>query len=140
MMERSVERKQDKMNGGRKGTVVFGMVTVCLVLISVFCITGTVYSQSKISERELENYYREKEQKMVCEVREYLNQSGFENSGVTLTRVLEADGMREYTLTVHHGRIEGMDESGRENLKEELSAFNFTAENCIFFHEFIIID
>lgn len=124
----------------RRGSIAFIIVTVCLVLFSAFCITGTVYSQSRVSERELEMYYREKEKEMVREVREYLNQEGYENSGVTLTRVAEADGGREYTLTVHHGRINRMDEEDRENLKKELSAFDFEAANCTFCHEFLVTD
>lgn len=138
-MERSI-RRQEEMRRGRTETFVFMIVTVCLVLISAFCITGTVHSQSRASERELENYFREKEQEMVREVREYLNQSGYENSGVTLNRVLETDGSRAYTLTVHHRRIDNLDEECRENLQAQLSAFDFVAENCTFFHEFLITD
>lgn len=118
----------------------FAALTVFLVAVSAFCITGTVRSQSRLEEREIEAYYREQEIEMVREIRAYLNQAGFRDSGVSLTRVVEEDGSHRYTLTVHHDRIDGMDGEARESLKEELSAFDFRAENCSFCHEFLIAD
>lgn len=126
----------------RRGRVSIGFValTVCLVFISAFCITGTVMSRSNLSERELENYYRAREQELVWETREYLNQAGFSNSGVTLTKVIDADGSREYTITIHHGKIDKMDTVSREALKEELATLAFVADNCTFCHEFLVAD
>ncbi len=118
----------------------FWVLTLCLVLASGFCITGTVMSRSQPGEREMELYYREKEQQLVRDTRAYLNQSGFLNSGVTLTRVIDESGMREYTITVHHGTIDNMDEGSKANLKEQLSTFVFAEENCIFSHEFLVTD
>lgn len=122
------------------GVISFTVLTVCLVFISAFCIKGTVMSQSKSGGKELESYYRAQEKELVQDTREYLNAAGFQNSGVTLTSVTDADGSREYTITVHHDRIDRMEESDRKLLKEELSALTFTAENCSFFHEFLVTD
>uniref|UniRef100_UPI00405731E0 hypothetical protein n=1 Tax=Acetatifactor sp. TaxID=1872090 RepID=UPI00405731E0 len=131
-----------KRNVMRKGRniVSFMIVTVCLVLVSAFCITGTVISQSNLEERELENFYREQEKELVQEIRDYLNQSGFHNSGVTMTKVIDTDGSRQYTITVHHTKINNMDVVSRENLKEELAALVFLADNCSFCHEFLVTD
>lgn len=140
IMERGIVLRENRRNRGMMGNIGFILVTAFLVLFTAFCIIGTVFSRSNLSERELENYYREKEQEMVGRVRTFLNDAGFANSGVTLTRVVEADESREYTLTVHHSRIDRMDEEGKNNLKEKLSAFDFPAENCTFYHEFLITD
>lgn len=122
------------------GVISFTVMTVCLVFISAFCVKGTVMSQSKSGGKELEGYYRAREKELVKDTREYLNAAGFHNSGVTLTSVTDTDGSREYTITVHHDRIDRMDENARELLKEELAALAFTAENCSFFHEFLVTD
>lgn len=139
-MERGIVMRENRKNRGIMQNVGFVIMTVFLVLFSAFCITGTVFSQSNLNGRELENYYREKEQEMVRGVRAFLDEAGFVNSGVTLTRVMETDGSREYTLTVHHGKIDRMDEESKQNLKKELSAFDFLSENCIFYHEFLITE
>lgn len=122
------------------GTIGFWALTVFLVLVSALCITGTVMSRSNPGGREIENYYMALEKQLVCDTREYLNKSGFPNSGVTLTRVVNENGMREYTMTVHHGKIDRMDENSRQILKEALSQFVFAEENCTFCHEFLVTD
>lgn len=122
------------------GNIGFVLVTICLVFVSAFCITGTVFCQTKPGAAELESYYRQQEKALVQETRDYLNQAGFQNSGVTLTRVADADGSLAYTMTIHHGKIDKMDEASRESLKKELSAFTFSAENCTFYHEFLVTD
>ena len=125
---------------GKYRTIGFLVLTVCLVFITGFCITGTVISQSGIGEREMENYYREQERKLVRETWDYLNRAGFQNSGITLNRVVDEDGSREYTMTIHHGKIDKMDENSRKTLKEDLSKFIIAEDNCNFCHEFLVTD
>lgn len=122
------------------GTVGFWLLTVFLVLVSAFCITGTVMSRSNPGEQELESYFRAKEQQLLRDTRAYLGENGYSNSGVTITRVVDENGAREYTITVHHGKIDKMDEKSKENLKEELSTLVFAEENCTFYHEFLVTD
>lgn len=124
----------------RKGTFRFVIMTVCLVFVNTFFITGTVFCQSEPSDKELENYYQAKEHELVKETRSYLNQEGFRNSGVTLTKVINEDGCREYTVTVHHEKIDKMDNQSRENLREELATLVFATDNCYFSHEFLVTD
>lgn len=124
----------------RRGNVGFILLTVCLVFVAAFCVTGTVISEHDPGAKEVEAYYRQLEQELVQEIREYLAVAGFENSGVTLTRVLDGDGVREYTITIHHGTIDRMDEAAREKLTEQLSELVFVADNCTFCHEFLVAD
>lgn len=118
----------------------FVALTLCLVFIIAFCITGSVAGRSKVGEHELENYYRQQERELLCRVRDYLEQAGFQNSGIMLTKVMEADGRREYTLTIHHGRIDAMDEQAKADLKNKLTALDFKSDNCTFCHEFLAAD
>lgn len=122
----------------KAGMAGFVAVTILLVLIAAFCCVGTVMSRTDLDARELEEYYLEKEHELTREIREVLEEKGFENSGVTVTRVVETDGSRLYTVTVHHGRIDDMCDEEREKLLEELKAINFEDERCSFFHKFLL--
>lgn len=122
----------------RMGNIGFGAVTMLLVLATTYFCVGTVFSRTDLSRRELENYYYEKEQELVREARQFLDGEGYTNSGVMLTRVVDSDGSRSYTLTVHHGRIDGMGEEDRGLLLVELEKFAFTDDASTFHYEFLI--
>lgn len=123
-----------------QGTIGFMAVTICLVLVTAFCVVQTVKSQCAVEGGELESYYQAKEAEMVRQTRDFLQRAGYKNSGVMLTRVVDNEGKRQYTMTIHHGKIDKMDEKARQDLKGELSAFAFTSENCSFSHTFLIND
>lgn len=117
---------------GRAGSLRFWAVTIILVMVTAFCCAGTVMSRTDFSAQELEHYDRERERQLVEDVRGYLRQQGYGNSGVMLTRVVDADGSREYTLSIHHSRITALGEEEREQLAEELQEIAFTDQNCVF--------
>lgn len=99
----------------------FVMLTVLLILVTVFCTTGTVMGMEKGKADVDEKYYRQAEKEYVKEVRSFLQEAGYENSGVTLTKLLCEDGTREYTLSVHHKRIGNLSLSGQEVLRQMLT-------------------
>lgn len=120
--------------------ILFYAATLFLVMVSVLCFAGTVISQSHIGRQEMENYYRVKEQELEKEIWGFLNEEGYENSGVAITRVVDEEGCREYTVTIHHSRIDRMDEEEKEALKKELTEFAFAAEGCTFSYKFLSYD
>ena len=126
---------QWKRVAGRE--VIFVMTTVFLILISALCITFTVMGKSSLAQEEMDSYYRQKEQRLVREVRSYLNENGYHNSGVMLTHVTYGDGSREYTVTVHHAGINALGSEERKDLAEQLQTFDFQDESCTFHHEFL---
>jgi len=123
----------------------FVIVTAILVCIIAFLIAGTVKGQESGANVETESYYKEKEAQLLDEMKEYLSKEGFYNSGVTLNRVVEADGNREYTFTIHHNRIDKMSDADRQNLAIELSNRNVSVlcndafVNCRFQYDFLIL-
>ena len=124
---------------GMKSRGVGGIVVMtALVLAAVSLFAGTAMGQDSLSAQEIEAYYQEKERALVAQAREFLNKEGFADSGVMLTRILDADGSREYTLTVHHGKIDRMCMEDRELLMAELEKMVFEDEDCNFKHEFFI--
>lgn len=127
----------------RAKNFIFILSTIFLAGIISFCIGGTVKGQSR--ERESELLYQLREAELLWETREYLNRSGFQNSGVTLTRVVDEEGRRAYTFTIHHSRIDRMNEGERQMLRERLFEIchnkeaYFREDICSFRHEFLIV-
>lgn len=142
MMERKMRTGRTNRVTGPEVAELAGLmvITALLVLVIAFCVTKTVFSQDRVSERQWENYCRVQEKEMVQQVRTYLNENGYKNSGVMLTRIVDESGKCEYTLTVHHGKIDKLDDDERELLKKELSVFDFATEDCKFYHEFLVTD
>lgn len=119
------------------GSLGFWVATILLVLVAAFFFTATVMSRSSLDQAELEGYYREKEEQLVRDARRFLNAQGYQNSGVMLTRVVGADGSRVYTVTLHHGDFDGLEDAEREALVRELSELEFADENAVFCHKFL---
>lgn len=122
----------------RTGNIGFMTATVILVFATAYFCVGTVLSRTDLSTQELESYYYEMEQELVRDARRFLDQEGYANSGVMLTRVVDADGSRMYTLTVHHGIIDKMGEEDRQLLLAELEKIVFIDADSTFRHEFLL--
>lgn len=121
----------------KAGSLGFWAATILLVLVAAFFVTATVRSRTALDRAELEGYYREKEEQFVRNARKYLNAQGYQNSGVMLTRVVETDGSRVYTVTLHHSDFDRLEEEEREALVRELSGLEFADENVVFCHKFL---
>lgn len=123
----------------KTGSQGFAAATILLVLVAVFSFAGAAVCRAADSGwEELENRYRDLERQLVQDTRDYLNLQGFSDSGVMLTRVVEADGTREYTVTIHHRAIEGMREKERLELAAALEEFAFELEDGSLWYEFLL--
>ncbi len=126
-------------NSIRRSSVVFVIVTVLLVLLVAGLFSETVKCRNYVEDAEMEAFYLEQEQDMVEAARILLAGKGYENSGVMLTRVVEEDGSRQYTLTVHHGRINSLGAAEQQELLGQLASLDFEDEHATFFHEFLAV-
>ena len=120
----------------RTGIVSFVAGTVLLVLIAALFMGCTAMSRTAIGTRELEEYYLAKEQELTKDVRELLSVQGYENSGVMVTRVVEDDGHRLYTIAVHHKMISLLNDKEREMLLMQVEKLTFDDEACCFLIDF----
>ena len=118
--------------------VAFYVVTFSLILIIVLCAGGTVRSESRDEAQRIEN--RVQEQQLLTDVRQYLKNNGYTNSGVTLTYVTDADGSPEYTFTIHHKRINDMSEEERAALSEELMQACNASGSYSISYEYLLTD
>lgn len=117
----------------------FGFITILLILLITFCTTGTVMGMEKGNVKVDEKFYKQMEQDYVRQVREYLNDEGYDNSGVALTKVFFEDGSREYTLNIHHKRIEKLNRMQQEQLKQQLTGFAVTSEENEIGMDYILV-
>ncbi|MGN0366762.1 MAG: hypothetical protein ACI4E5_12605 [Suilimivivens sp.] len=119
------------------GTTV---LTIMLVFVIAFCISGTVYSQSQGEYRAEVRYYREIEREYVQELRSLLEEDGYHNSGITMNYIISEDGSREYTVMIHHRGIGRLDESEKDILLAECQRVAFPVTGCNFYHKFLETD
>lgn len=115
-------------------TILF---TVMMIVIIAFCVTETVISQSNEARCMEEKYYDELEADYLAEIKLILTSEGYRNSGVTMTRVTEADGMRSYTVNIHHKLIDKLSTDEQEQLEEMLGEIPFPDISCSFCHKFL---
>ena len=124
------------------GFIVF---TIALVCVIAFLAVGTVKGQEDFQRIEKEMWYSAREAELLADTREYLSDAGFLNSGVTLNRTVDEVGARSYTFTIHHRRIDSMDEAGRQKLCGELSALTESfikvsqGDSCTFAYKFLTL-
>lgn len=118
--------------------IMFYVTTVLLILTIVFCIGSTVRSESGNETQRIEN--RVKEQQLLTQVKQYLNENGYRNSGVTLTYVMDESGKCDYTFTIHHKRINAMSEEERDDFRTELSQICEVSEGTTISYEYLLTD
>ena len=118
--------------------IMFYVITVLLILIIVLCVGGTARSESRDGAQRVEN--RVQEQQLLMDVRQYLKNNGYTNSGVTLTYVTDADGDPEYTFTIHHKRINDMSEEEREAFSAELMQACNASGSYSISYEYLLTD
>lgn len=108
-----------------------------LVLVIGFCVTETVISQSNEARCVEEKYYDEMEGAYLAEMKQLLTDKGYGNSGITMTRITDEEGMRSYTVSIHHKLINKLSKDEQEKLMETLGGIVFPDASCRFSHEFL---
>lgn len=113
---------------------IFGALTIMLVLIIVFCVKGTVMSREEDGRGWENHYYADLEQKYIDNTRQLLQEEGLKNCGVNLRWVTDENGNREYTILLHHRRLNRMSEEKKTILTDLLSEIEFRDEKCSFYY------
>ncbi|BFL02014.1 hypothetical protein K070079E91_43640 [Eisenbergiella porci] len=111
-------------------------VTVVLIVISAFCIAGTVKGQSRDAFREEDGYYSRLEEDYLAQVRKILKEEGYANSGLTLTFSRDVRGEKTYLLKIHNRRFENLDKSEIQGILERIGKVEFGAPDCRIYQEF----
>lgn len=100
----------------RRNTKSIVLIVVALAVAVVTFITTsiTVTSCKKGAASDNAAYYHQLEQAYVKEARKVMNEQGYFDAGITMTRRMNEDGGRIYTVKVHHNRLE---KDSLENIK-----------------------
>ena len=117
--------------------IMFYVITVLLILTIVFCIGSTVKSECGNETQRIENQVKEQ---LLTKVKQYLNENGCFNSGVTLTYVTDESGACDYTFTIHHKRINDMSEEEREAFSAELMQACDASGSYSISYEYLLTD
>ncbi len=129
-----MSRKTERINYRTKimKEIMFVLFTLILVLCIAFFIDGTVVSQSDDKVTVDEEYYQVLEREYVREVRSFLAEQGYENSGVNLTMVADAEGNRNYYMELYHRKIAGLTETQKGELFDAIKDMAFQVVGCEF--------
>lgn len=108
------------------------LFTVLLVLGLALFVSGTVWSGNEEDLLADEESLRALEQEYVSQIRDYLEEQGFKNSGVTLTWIMEEDGSRSYEVVLYHKAIGKLSQEKRELLFAAVKKLAFQVVGCNF--------
>lgn len=125
MYERNVRR-------GVRKEAVFVLFTVFMILSLWFFISEKVMSQNNGTVTVDEAAFLELESNYLSQVKVYLEEEGFRNSGVTLSRVIETDGSRSYEITLHHKKLNELSLEEQKKLKADIEELAFGVSGCEF--------
>ena len=110
----------------------FGIITLFLVLVIAFSLKGVAMSKENNGRAEANRYYAALEKEFLKQAKQTLEEQGYSNCGVTMTRVTNEDGSREYTVLLHHRKFEWLRQADRDSLTDMLAAKGFTDGVCTF--------
>ncbi|MBQ7765916.1 MAG: hypothetical protein IJ397_03615 [Lachnospiraceae bacterium] len=89
-----------------------------LVIIFALVIGGKVYAENAEAAERAQRETKESEY-VTC-IRQELQENGFCNSGVNMTKETNEAGEWEYTVTVYHRSFLWMDDAERANFEKQL--------------------
>ena len=112
--------------------VLFVVFTFVASIIIAFFVCGTVVSQADGRVSVDEESFPLLEQEYVEEIRGFLDELGYENSGVNLTMVTDGEGNRIYQVKLHHKRIGYLTEEERTALFTTIEDMAFQVVGCEF--------
>lgn len=101
-------------------------IMIAVLLVAVLSLLFSIHAQSREADAAFTNtaYYQQQEKQYRKDCREILDAYGCYDSGITMTRVVEADG-RTYQLEIHNAHFAVMTEEERNDLREALTAAFF---------------
>lgn len=110
--------------------ILFGLVTAALVLVLACSVSGVAFGKPQHSVKTDGKTYRQMEEIYMEQVKGLLEEEGLASAGVTLTYERDREGMRHYTLQIHHHRLESLEVRRLNMIKKQMEACFFEDETC----------
>lgn len=111
---------------------IWGLAAIMLAMTAAMCIAGSIKSQAADTLRAQEAYYEQLEREYIGQVRSFLAEQGYRNSGVTLSRIVDGEGQRSYKVLIYHGAIVRLEEEALTELLEQVGDLGFHVPGCSF--------
>lgn len=127
-MNRTVKRNNIK--------IIAIMVASLIIMVIVISFSAKVVRSTQ-EDAIREQYYAGLEKEYKSMLREYMNDNGYTNAGITVTHIVDCTGDRTYTVKIHHSKFDRLDESERYSLAEDVIELGFEDEKCYFVTEFV---
>ena len=115
----------------------FYMITLMVMGILFSVATMTVNGQAEHDIAMEREYYDELEDAYALEIKAMLLAKGYSNAGITMTKIYGENGSREYTVQIHHRKIDCLSQEEKVLLQNELLAIDFGDERCLILHKFL---
>ena len=113
----------------KKNYTVKVVVAAFVAIMLLWSICGIKANAAEKADNDRAEYQMQ-ENDFVKEIKKCMEERGYYNSGINLTKVMDTDGSREYKVMVHHGDIDLEDDAEVTNLYEMQENVNFNAENA----------
>lgn len=114
----------------RKNTVVTATVITAVMILVLWSACGIKANAAERADNDRMEYQIQ-ENTFLKEIRNCMEEEGYYNSGVTLTKIMDTDGSREYNVMVHHSDIDLDDEEKVASIYSLLCQVSFEDENVM---------
>lgn len=114
----------------RKNTVVTATVITAVMVLVLWSACGIKANAAERADNDRMEYQIQ-ENTFLKEIRNCMEEEGYYNSGVTLTKIMDTDGSREYKVMVHHSDIDLDDEEKIASIYLLLCQVSFEDENVM---------
>lgn len=114
----------------RKNTVVTATVITAVMVLVLWSACGIKANAAERADNDRMEYQIQ-ENTFLKEIRNCMEEEGYYNSGVTLTKIMDTDGSREYKVMVHHSDIDLDDEEKIASIYSLLCQVSFEDENVM---------
>ena len=114
----------------RKKTVVTATVITAVMVLVLWSACGIKANAAERADNDRMEYQIQ-ENTFLKEIRNCMEEEGYYNSGVTLTKIMDTDGSREYKVMVHHSDIDLEDEEKIASIYSLLCQVSFEDENIM---------
>lgn len=115
----------------------FYLITIGLIFITFTAMTMSVNATKDRRLQHKNKYYEQMEDDYVEVLRSTLSDKGYVNAGITMTKIFYENGKREYTVKLHHKRMERLNADERQMLLAELSEIGFADGECVVYLKFL---
>ena len=112
--------------------IIYWVATIVIMAGIIWGISFTVMGQSSEEDRFWDEYYYELETEYKASVREYMNEAGFANAGLTITHIVDGEGNREYSVKLHHSSLGYLEEDELAGILTDIEKLGFEDGKCKF--------